>query len=240
MIRTETVVGAIGGLATGYVLWLVAISIGDDLTTVSVWSLTVLLLSVVLASLRRGVGLVAAPTRQILVGRVRVRPAGTSRGADAGRAGRPLPVASRVVQRDVERGHRRGEPVVLACEQAEFDQLAPVEVTCQLLPGSAGDRPVFDELIRRLQQRLLPGAQTGSRRPSGTSGQAKIVACVSASRPCFARHPAMVLQLVFAGAQMRDPQDHQLGIGRAAAVPAAVGRRRTPTPRTATGADPAS
>ncbi|MFZ1175445.1 MAG: hypothetical protein WAO15_04080 [Mycobacterium sp.] len=50
MIRTETAVGAIGGLATGYVLWLVAISIGDDLTTVSVWSVTVLLLSVVLAA----------------------------------------------------------------------------------------------------------------------------------------------------------------------------------------------
>ena len=49
MIRTETVVGAIGGLATGYVLWLVAISFGDDLTTVSAWSLTVLLLSGVLA-----------------------------------------------------------------------------------------------------------------------------------------------------------------------------------------------
>ncbi len=47
--RTETVVGAIGGLATGYVLWLVAISIGEDLATVSVWSLTVLLLSLVLA-----------------------------------------------------------------------------------------------------------------------------------------------------------------------------------------------
>lgn len=45
MIRTETVVGAIAGVATGYVLWLVAISIGDDLTTVSVWSMTTLMLS---------------------------------------------------------------------------------------------------------------------------------------------------------------------------------------------------
>jgi hypothetical protein len=49
MIRGDTVLGAIGGLATGYVLWLVAISIGDDLATVSVWSLTVLILSGVLA-----------------------------------------------------------------------------------------------------------------------------------------------------------------------------------------------
>ena len=46
---SETVVGAIGGVAAGYVLWLVAISIGDDLTTVSQWSLAVLVLSGVLA-----------------------------------------------------------------------------------------------------------------------------------------------------------------------------------------------
>ncbi len=45
----EIIVGAIGGLATGYVLWLVAISVGDDLATASVWSLTVLILSGVLA-----------------------------------------------------------------------------------------------------------------------------------------------------------------------------------------------
>jgi hypothetical protein len=49
MLRSDTVVGVIGGLATGYVLWLVAISIGDDLATVSVWSLTVLIASGVLA-----------------------------------------------------------------------------------------------------------------------------------------------------------------------------------------------
>ena len=49
MIRTDTVVGAIGGMATGYVLWLVAILIGDDVTTVSRWSLIVLILSAALA-----------------------------------------------------------------------------------------------------------------------------------------------------------------------------------------------
>ncbi|HUH72528.1 MAG TPA: hypothetical protein VLZ05_29025 [Mycobacterium sp.] len=46
---SETVVGAIGGVATGYVLWLIAISIGDDATTVSRWGPLVLLLSGVLA-----------------------------------------------------------------------------------------------------------------------------------------------------------------------------------------------
>ncbi|OBK93452.1 hypothetical protein A5645_21315 [Mycobacterium asiaticum] len=48
-MRTETVIGAIGGLIAGYVFWLVAITIGDDLTTVSKWSLAVLVLSVALA-----------------------------------------------------------------------------------------------------------------------------------------------------------------------------------------------
>ncbi|GFG63445.1 hypothetical protein MKUB_09350 [Mycobacterium kubicae] len=49
MIRTETAVGAIGGVATGYVLWLIAISIGDDVTTVGRWSIAILLASVALA-----------------------------------------------------------------------------------------------------------------------------------------------------------------------------------------------
>jgi hypothetical protein len=48
-MRTETVIGAIGGLLAGYVLWLAAITIGDDLTTVSKWSLAVLILSGALA-----------------------------------------------------------------------------------------------------------------------------------------------------------------------------------------------
>jgi uncharacterized iron-regulated membrane protein len=49
-VTTETIAGVVGGLAAGYVLWLLAISIGDDVTTVSVWSLVVLLLSIVLAA----------------------------------------------------------------------------------------------------------------------------------------------------------------------------------------------
>lgn len=51
-----TVVGAIGGVATGYVVWLVAYSIGDDIATVSQWSPMVLLLSVVLAVCAGGWG----------------------------------------------------------------------------------------------------------------------------------------------------------------------------------------
>jgi len=44
-----TIVGAVAGLVAGYVLWLTAIWIGDDLTTVRQWSLAVLLLSGALA-----------------------------------------------------------------------------------------------------------------------------------------------------------------------------------------------
>lgn len=53
MRKTDTaqlIVGAIGGLVAGYVLWLVAISIGDDLATVAVWSVTILVISVVLGA----------------------------------------------------------------------------------------------------------------------------------------------------------------------------------------------
>ena len=44
-----TVLGAIGGVATGYLLWLIAFSIADDNATVGRWAPTVLILSVVLA-----------------------------------------------------------------------------------------------------------------------------------------------------------------------------------------------
>lgn len=48
-MRTESVWAVIGGLVSGYIAWLVAISIGDALTTVNLWSLIVLALSVALA-----------------------------------------------------------------------------------------------------------------------------------------------------------------------------------------------
>jgi hypothetical protein len=48
-LNGDAIVGAISGLAVGYVLWLVAISIGEDVTTVSQWSLMVLIGSVALA-----------------------------------------------------------------------------------------------------------------------------------------------------------------------------------------------
>jgi cytochrome bd-type quinol oxidase subunit 2 len=47
--RSEVIVGGIGGMATGYVLWLVAISIGNDTSTAGHWAPLVLLLSAVLA-----------------------------------------------------------------------------------------------------------------------------------------------------------------------------------------------
>jgi hypothetical protein len=45
-VRAESIWAAIGGALTGYVAWLVAISIGDALTTVSLWGLVLLIVSV--------------------------------------------------------------------------------------------------------------------------------------------------------------------------------------------------
>jgi divalent metal cation (Fe/Co/Zn/Cd) transporter len=49
-VRAESIWAAIGGALTGYVVWLVAYSIGDALTTVSLWGPVVLLVSVVSAA----------------------------------------------------------------------------------------------------------------------------------------------------------------------------------------------
>jgi ABC-type transport system involved in multi-copper enzyme maturation permease subunit len=49
MTRIESIWTGIGGVIVGYLLWLVAISIGDAITTVSLWSLIVLLVSAVFA-----------------------------------------------------------------------------------------------------------------------------------------------------------------------------------------------
>jgi len=48
-MRIESIWTAIGGAIVGYLLWLVAISIGDAITTVSLWSLAVLFVSAALA-----------------------------------------------------------------------------------------------------------------------------------------------------------------------------------------------
>lgn len=50
MMRGDTIVGALGGAATGYILWLLAFSIGDDTTTASRWAPLVLALAVVLGA----------------------------------------------------------------------------------------------------------------------------------------------------------------------------------------------
>lgn len=48
-MRTESIWAAIGGVLVGYLLWLVAYSIGQYLTMVSLWSLIVLALSAAFA-----------------------------------------------------------------------------------------------------------------------------------------------------------------------------------------------
>jgi hypothetical protein len=45
-VRTETVVGSLGGLIIGYIAWLIAVSIGMGTTTVATWSLVVAVPSV--------------------------------------------------------------------------------------------------------------------------------------------------------------------------------------------------
>lgn len=48
-VRAKSVWAALGGVLAGYVLWLVAISIGDAFATVGVWGPVVLIVSVVFA-----------------------------------------------------------------------------------------------------------------------------------------------------------------------------------------------
>ncbi|UQX11971.1 hypothetical protein [Candidatus Mycobacterium methanotrophicum] len=44
-MRTESIWAAIGGVLAGYLLWLVAYSVGDAISTVSIWSLALLVVS---------------------------------------------------------------------------------------------------------------------------------------------------------------------------------------------------
>ena len=48
-VRAESIWAALAGGLVGYVLWLVAISIGNAVSTVAVWGLVVLIASVVFA-----------------------------------------------------------------------------------------------------------------------------------------------------------------------------------------------
>ena len=50
-VRAESVWAALGGVLAGYVLWLIAFSIGDFLTTAGKWGPIVLAVSAVLALL---------------------------------------------------------------------------------------------------------------------------------------------------------------------------------------------
>jgi heme O synthase-like polyprenyltransferase len=44
----ETIVGAISGLVVGYIVWLLAVTVGEDITMVGTWSLVLLAASVAL------------------------------------------------------------------------------------------------------------------------------------------------------------------------------------------------
>ena len=49
-LPSESIWAALGGVLVGYVIWLAAISIGEALTTVSLWGVVVLILSAVFAA----------------------------------------------------------------------------------------------------------------------------------------------------------------------------------------------
>ena len=44
-VRAESIWAVVGGVIIGYIMWLAAISIGEAVTTVNLWSLIVLILS---------------------------------------------------------------------------------------------------------------------------------------------------------------------------------------------------
>jgi hypothetical protein len=48
-LRAESIWAALGGLLAGHVLWLVAFTIGNDVTTVGLWGPVVLVVSVAFA-----------------------------------------------------------------------------------------------------------------------------------------------------------------------------------------------
>ena len=55
-VRTEPIVGSVGGLIIGYVAWLVAVSIGMATSNVATWSVVVAALSVALGAIAVPIG----------------------------------------------------------------------------------------------------------------------------------------------------------------------------------------
>jgi hypothetical protein len=95
-IRAESIWAALGGVLAGYVLWLIAISIGDFLTTAGLWG------PIVLAG---AVGTGGAVTGKPVPGGLRVRVAGAACAVVSVGAGRQLFVIDRVVQRNLQGRH---------------------------------------------------------------------------------------------------------------------------------------
>ena len=87
----------------------------------------------------------------------------------------------------------------------------------QLLVHLVADCAVEDEFVGGTQQRLLaigePAGVCGRVRP----GEDQLLGLVV--EPATTTYPAMVLQLVLGTAQVRDPQDHQLGVISTNSVP---------------------
>ena len=238
MKTSDSVVSAIGGVVVGYVLWLIAISIGDDVTTVSRWSLLVLLGSAVLAVCAGVWGWSMRRRGQICRGGVCVQPADTSRAADVGRADQPLRLATIAGCPAESRGR-----LIVAASPSYWLASKQNSISWRRSRWPASCCQVAAVIVRSLTNSSVAASSARCRAlsayPSGTSGQAKIAACMLCVQPGLARHPAVVLQLVFAGAQMRDPQNHQFGVDPRQPPPQQPGAIEQTTSSTAAGAGPA-
>ena len=121
-----------------------------------------------------------------------------------------------VVQRDLKGRYRCGQRIVLPCQHAEFDELSRVAgAASQRIPGVAAPMiSLLDELVGGRQQYL-----TARREPVAVGPSEDLVLYLGRDTATGAE-ASMLLQFVFAVAQVRHPQDHQFGVGSAAALPA--------------------
>ena len=114
----------------------------------------------------------------------------------------------REVQRQLQGVHRGRQRVVLTCQQTEFDQLLAVRDGLPARPRSPGSR-CGPGRTRRWPSAGRAGGRSGSRRAVRALEDLLLQGLVDTAGP---GQPAVLLQLVFAVAQVTDPQDDDLGV----------------------------
>ena len=170
-----------------------------------------------------GVGLVDAPARQICRGGVCVQPADTSRAADVGRADQPLhlatiagcPAGSRA--RTSSRPDRRiGLPASRIRSAARRSRwlASCCQVAAVIVRSLTNSSVAFSSACCR----ALRTAEPASDRPQRRARRKSRPAC-RASRPALRAIRRWCCSSYSQDAQMRDAQDHQLGIDRRGSRP---------------------